>query len=93
MLITNLRLRSERLKATLANKRANPHTTNRHSNTPFWLSLNEDKRSYTVIESKADIVGRIFQMSIDGRGAVITCRIINEEGIKAPRSGTWRSLA
>nr|WP_080968016.1 hypothetical protein [Vibrio crassostreae] len=32
-------------------------------------------------------------MSIDGRGAVITCRIINEEGIKAPRSGTWRSLA
>ncbi|MEZ9229476.1 recombinase family protein [Vibrio amylolyticus] len=81
--------KSERLKAVWANKRANPHTTTRHSNTPFWLSLNEDKRTYTVIESKADIVRRIFQMSIDGRGAVSTCRILNEEGIKAPRGGTW----
>lgn len=81
--------KSERLKAVWANKRANPHTTTRHSNAPFWLSLNEDKRSYTVIESKADIVRRIFQMSIDGRGAVSTCRILNEEGIKAPKGGTW----
>lgn len=80
MLITNLRLRV---------KRANPHTTTRHSNTPFWLSLNEDQRSYTVIDSKTDIVRRIFRMSIDGRGAVITCRITNKEGIKVPRSGTW----
>ncbi len=81
--------KSERLKAVWANKRANPHTTTRHSNTPFWLSLNEDKRTYTIIEQQADIVRRIFQMSINGRGAVSTCRILNEEGIKAPRGGTW----
>lgn len=85
--------KSERLKAVWANKRANPHTTTRHSNTPFWLSLNEDKRTYSIIESKADIVRRIFQMSIDGHGAVSTCRILNEEGLKAPKGGTWATTS
>lgn len=85
--------KSERLKAVWANKRANPNTTTRHSNTPFWLSLNEDKRTYSIIESKADIVRRIFQMSIDGHGAVSTCRILNEEGLKAPKGGTWATTS
>ncbi|HDY7891530.1 TPA: recombinase family protein [Vibrio vulnificus] len=85
--------KSERLRAVWANKRANPHTTIRHSNTPFWLSLNDDKRTYSIIEPKADIVRRIFQMSIDGHGVISTCRILNEEGLKAPKGGTWATTS
>ncbi|HAS6045400.1 TPA: recombinase family protein [Vibrio vulnificus] len=85
--------KSERLRAVWANKRANPHTTTRHSNTPFWLSLNEDKRTYSIIEPKANIVRRIFQMSIDGHGVISTCRILNEEGLKAPKGGTWATTS
>ncbi|PMO31844.1 recombinase family protein [Vibrio breoganii] len=81
--------KSERLKAVWAHKRANPNTTTRHSRTPFWLSLNEDRRTYSIIEHQADNVRRIFQMSINGHGAISTCRILNTEGIKAPKGGTW----
>lgn len=81
--------KSERLKAVWANKRANPTTTNRTSLTPFWLSLDKDKRNYTVIEKHAETVREIFQMSIDGHGVISIVRNLNEQGITAPKGGTW----
>ncbi|XNJ75838.1 recombinase family protein [Vibrio cyclitrophicus] len=75
--------KSERIKASWANKRANPTTTNRTSLAPFWLKLNEDKRTYTVIEKNAETVRRIFQMSISGHGIIGIVRKLNEE--QSPR--------
>ncbi|PMO44773.1 site-specific recombinase [Vibrio splendidus] len=81
--------KSERIKAAWANKRANPFDTNRTSITPFWLKLNKDRRTYSVLENQAAIIKRIFQLSIDGHGVISIVRILNEEGIAAPKGGTW----
>ncbi|UPR26288.1 recombinase family protein [Vibrio cyclitrophicus] len=81
--------KSERIKAAWENKRANPFDTNRTSSTPFWLSLNADKRTYSVIEHHVEIIKRIFQLSIDGHGVISIVRALNEEGIPAPKGGTW----
>ncbi|TBT02493.1 recombinase family protein [Vibrio parahaemolyticus] len=40
--------KSERIKAAWVHKRQNPTTTNRHSSTPFWLSLNADKKNVQI---------------------------------------------
>ncbi|CAK2412587.1 site-specific DNA recombinase [Vibrio crassostreae] len=85
--------KSERLKAAWANKRANPTTTNRTSLAPFWLKLNEDKRTYTVIEKSAETVRRIFQMSINGHGIIGIVRKLNEEQIPSPKGGSWSNTS
>lgn len=81
--------KSERIKAAWANKRANPNTTKRTSLTPFWLSLNADRRTYSVIEQHVKVIKRIFELSIDGHGIISIVRTLNDEGIPAPKGGTW----
>lgn len=81
--------KSERIKAAWANKRQNPKTTNRHSSTPFWLTLNSDKRTYTVKEEYAELVRKIYQLSIDGWGVIKIVRYLNENGITAPKGASW----
>ena len=81
--------KSERIKAAWEHKRANPFDTNRTSSIPFWISLNTDKRTYSVIEHHVEIIKRIFQLSIDGHGVISIVRILNDEGIPAPKGGTW----
>ncbi|EGU0168387.1 MULTISPECIES: recombinase family protein [Vibrio] len=85
--------KSERIKAAWANKRANPTTTNRTSLAPFWLKLNKDKRTYTVIEKNAETVRRIFQMSINGHGIIGIARKLNEEKIPSPKGGSWSNTS
>ncbi|MGR5138551.1 recombinase family protein [Vibrio jasicida] len=81
--------KSERIRAAWENKRQNPRTTNRHGITPFWLTLNSDKRSYTTVNKYADIVRKIYQLSIDGWGVVKIVRFLNESKIPAPKGGSW----
>lgn len=81
--------KSERIKAAWANKRQNPNTTNRHSTTPFWLELNDDKRTYTVKKEWAKIVKKIYQLSINGWGIIKITRFLNTQGISAPKGGSW----
>ncbi|WP_318440069.1 recombinase family protein [Photobacterium leiognathi] len=83
------KIKSERVRAAWDNKRQNPYTTNRHSTTPFWLKLNEDKRTYTVIEERAEIIKTIFQLSIDGWGITKIARYLTAQGISAPKGGSW----
>ncbi|HIF9169514.1 TPA: recombinase family protein [Photobacterium damselae] len=85
------RTKSERVKAAWAYKRQNPHTTNRHSSTPFWLQLNDDKRTYTVKEEYSEIIKKIYQLSIDGWGVIKIVRFLNNEKIPAPKGGSWAS--
>lgn len=81
--------KSERIKAAWEHKRSNPFNTNRTSSTPFWLSLNADKRTYSVIDHHVETIKRIFQLSIDGHGVISIVRTLNDEGIPAPKGGTW----
>ncbi len=81
--------KSDRIKAAWENKRQNPNTTDRHSSTPFWLALNSDKRTYTILEDKANIVKKIYQLSIDGWGITKIVRYLNDNDIAAPKGGSW----
>ncbi|EKA7412369.1 recombinase family protein [Vibrio parahaemolyticus] len=81
--------KSERIKAAWVHKRQNPTTTNRHSSTPFWLSLNPDKKTYKLKEKYVEIVRKIYQLSIDGWGVIKIVRHLNESNIKAPKGGSW----
>ncbi len=81
--------KSERIKAAWAHRRQNPYTTDHHSSVPFWLELNDDKRTYTVKKESADIVKKIYQLSIDGWGIIKIVRYLNAQGIPAPKGGSW----
>ncbi|TOJ10946.1 recombinase family protein, partial [Vibrio parahaemolyticus] len=81
--------KSERIKAAWTNKRQNPNTTNRHSSAPFWLTLNSDKRTYTINEEYAELVRKIYQLSIDGWGVIKIVRYLNQNGITAPKGASW----
>ncbi|WP_318482921.1 recombinase family protein [Photobacterium leiognathi] len=55
---------------------------------PYWLRLKDDKSEYEVIEEKANVVRKIFQMKLDGMGADSIVRALRKEGIKTS-SGRW----
>jgi DNA invertase Pin-like site-specific DNA recombinase len=48
---------------------------------PKWLKLAEDRSKYIVIQEKADIVQRIFQMSYDGAGVHLIAKTFNQEQV------------
>lgn len=59
---------------------------------PAWLRLNQGNNSFDVIEERAKIVQRIFQMTIDGIGKGSIVRIFNKEGVPTfGRSKGWYS--
>ncbi|WP_087016402.1 recombinase family protein [Thaumasiovibrio subtropicus] len=55
---------------------------------PYWLKLNADKSEYEVIEEKAEVVRKVFQMKLDGMGADSIVRSLRKQGIKTS-SGRW----
>jgi DNA invertase Pin-like site-specific DNA recombinase len=77
-------MKSRRLVAVWQQKRRDIGTEKLTSLCPHWLVLNEDRKSFRVIEERAKLVRRIFQMSIDGTGQASIAKILNRE--KAP---TW----
>ena len=77
-------MKSRRLVAAWQQKRRDIGTFKLTSVCPHWLALNEDRKSFRVIEDRAKLVCRIFQMSIDGTGQASIAKILNRE--KAP---TW----
>lgn len=77
-------MKSRRLVAAWQQKRRDIGTVKLTSLCPHWLVLNEDRKSFRVIEERAQLVRRIFQMSIDGIGQASIAKILNRE--KVP---TW----
>ena len=77
-------MKSRRLVAVWQQKRRDVGTEKLTSVCPHWLVLNVDRKSFRVLEERAKLVRRIFQMSIDGTGQASIAKILNRE--KAP---TW----
>lgn len=74
--------KSRRLKAAWEAKRANvdkgvPLTRK----APAWLQLSEDGQAFEILPERADLVGRIFQMALDGVGQHKIASTFNSEGI------------
>jgi DNA invertase Pin-like site-specific DNA recombinase len=55
---------------------------------PSWLKPKPDRSGFDVIESRAEIIRDIYQMSADGMGSPWIARDLNQRGIKA--WGKWR---
>jgi DNA invertase Pin-like site-specific DNA recombinase len=48
---------------------------------PAWLQLSEGRKGFEVIEERAEVVRRIFRMTLDGIGMIRIARQLNEEGV------------
>lgn len=49
-----------------------------------------DRRFYIVPE-EAEVIRRIFDMYLSGKGTEMICKILNEEGIPSPNGARWQS--
>jgi DNA invertase Pin-like site-specific DNA recombinase len=56
---------------------------------PAWLDLTGDPATPFVINAKAELVRRMFQLTLDGYGKSRIAQTFNEEGIPAFKGGTW----
>jgi len=77
-------MKSRRLVAAWEQKRRNIKTEKLTSCCPHWLVLDKDRKNFSIIKDRAQLVRRIFQMSLDGIGQSRIARILNRE--KVP---TW----
>ncbi|WP_320174100.1 recombinase family protein [Maridesulfovibrio sp.] len=60
------------------------------SRCPAWLKLDKKNNEYVVIEERAEVVRRIFKMTLEGIGKRKIAMTLNEEGIKPfGRSKGW----
>ena len=57
---------------------------------PSWLDLSEDRRSFIFVPSKAEIMGKIFELSIGGLGSYTIANHLNRQNVPAfGPSTTW----
>lgn len=83
--------KSRRLKSSWENKRALAETNKLTRQAPAWLVLSEDRRSWSIIPERAEVVRRIFEMSAEGLGEHSIAAGLNRGGISPFGSGKfWR---
>jgi DNA invertase Pin-like site-specific DNA recombinase len=84
-------LKARRLKSAWVNKRATAGTKKLTKSAPSWLILNQDRTEFTIIPEKANVVKRIFEMTLKGMGQNAIAKCLNEEKIKPfGRGQYWR---
>ncbi len=59
---------------------------------PSWLTYDKNSDSYSIIESKAEIVRRIFKEYLGGSGFGSIARGLNEDGFKTMTGKGWGSV-
>ena len=82
--------KSRRLKEAWAQKRRDVHQEKLTSQCPHWLKLNSDRKGFQVLEDRAQVIRRIYQMSIDGIGQASITKKLNEENVPTwGRNNGW----
>ncbi|ATX79535.1 Site-specific DNA recombinase [Mariprofundus aestuarium] len=87
-------MKSKRLSASWENKRQNAVESGKPmtKQCPKWLAVSEDRQRFEVIEERASIIRRIFDMSIAGTGQRKIAEQFNKEGIKPfARGDMWHA--
>lgn len=59
---------------------------------PGWRSYAEDGSAYEEIPERAEIVRRIFQMTIAGKGKILIAKALNEEGVPSFKADSKKLL-
>lgn len=76
-------MKSQRVRAAWDKKRRDIGKIKLSAQCPAWLELIEDRTGFLIIEERADIIRRIYQMNIGGVGQMQIARTLNGEGIKS----------
>lgn len=83
-------IKSKRLKASWENKRNNALTKPLTSVAPAWLKLNSNKNEFEIIEKRADIIKKIFDLCINTCGLWAITKYLNTNQIPVfGRSKFW----
>jgi hypothetical protein len=53
----------------------------KHTASPSWLDLSEDRTSFVSVKEKADIVRKIFELCIDGLGSYTIAKQFNRQAV------------
>lgn len=61
---------------------------------PSWVKSSEDKSRFEIIEEKAAIIRRIYDLYLNGKGHTSICKILNSESVpsfssKGNKQGKW----
>jgi DNA invertase Pin-like site-specific DNA recombinase len=83
-------IKSERIRATFAEKRAMLSVRPWSARCPGWLRLDKEHRRFVIVEERANIVRRIFREALDGVGHQTIARQLNEEGVPLFGHGNQR---
>jgi DNA invertase Pin-like site-specific DNA recombinase len=69
--------KSKRLKAAWVGKRKQTETMKLTARCPAWLKLNEAKTEFIHVEGRKEVICRIFEMKLAGKGATTIVRELN----------------
>jgi DNA invertase Pin-like site-specific DNA recombinase len=87
-------MKALRLGKAWENKRNLASTKKLTARSPAWLKLNDTKTQFDIIEDRAEIIRKIFDMKLSGKGATAIIRELNgTNGIWMPESRDKRKVA
>ncbi|MDY3556297.1 recombinase family protein [Gemmata sp. JC717] len=81
--------KSERSRYNWQERRRNIGTELLTKRVPGWLRVN-DENKIEVVEEKAEVVRRVFDMAKRGHGNYTIARTLNDEKVPGVRGGIWR---
>ena len=74
--------KSRRLQASWEGKRATAATKPLTSRAPAWLLLDKESATFQLIPERADLVRRVFALTVEGVGQHKIAETFNREGLK-----------
>nr|WP_232831635.1 recombinase family protein [Pseudogemmobacter bohemicus] len=74
--------KSERVGASWRNKKLNAANKIVSANCPGWLTVSEDRSKFMVNKAAADLVKRLFNECINGKGVRVIASELNREKVK-----------
>ena len=74
-------MKARRLKAAWVGKRLKAADKPLTARAPAWLRLDKGAREFVVIEDRAEVVRRIFKLTLEGYGQNRIAETLNKEGV------------
>jgi len=81
--------KSLRISASWENKRQNAENKKLTAKCPSWLTLDADRKNFSLIPEKADAVKLVYKYALDGYGAALIAKKFNELGIPSLADKGW----
>ncbi len=81
--------KSLRISAAWENKRKSADSVKLTAKCPGWLSLDADKKNFTILQDKAEAVKLAYKYALSGYGASLIAKKFNELGIVSLANKGW----